>query len=302
MSSLPLDLRDADSVCDTLERAAELLHTSPYRSGSVHRLPAEGRLVVTGDLHDNPAHLQKITAYARLDASERHHVLLQELIHGDRLVNGVDLSYRVVARVADLVTRYPTQVHPVLANHELCQMLGIGVSKGYGDGTALFNDGLDFVFSEDAQLVADALAVFFRAMPLAVRTEGGLWCSHSIPSPETTDRFDPTVFDRELRDSDYASPRGPAYLMVWGRGQQTEQVEQLAKAWGVKLFCLGHAMSETGAHAVTPRMAVINSDHERGRLVAIDLAAIPEDAEELVVSTEPLGSLGERIGDGAGPW
>lgn len=296
MTVQPLDLRDADSVCDTLERAAELLHGSPFRSGSVHTLPSSGRLVVAGDLHDNPTHLQKITAFARLGASPTNHVILQELIHGDRLVNGVDLSYRVVARVADLVIRYPTQVHPLLANHELCQMLGIGVSKGYGDGTALFNDGLDFVFSEDAQLVADSLASFFRAMPLAVRTEGGLWCSHSIPSPETTDRFDPTVFDRTLEPTDYMAPRGAAYLMVWGRGQQAEQVDRLADAWGVRLFCLGHAMSEMGAHAVTPRMAVLNSDHERGRIAEIDLASIPPDADELVLATLPLAAIGEGGG------
>ncbi len=298
MDIRPLDLRDADVVCDTLERAAELLRAAPSRTGSVHRLGASGRLVVTGDLHDNPAHLQKIISFAKLDAHPDHHVVLQELIHGDRLVNGVDLSYRVVTRVADLVNRFPNQVHPLLANHELCQMLGIGVSKGYGDGTALFNDGLDFVFSDDAQLVADALESFFRAMPLAVRTEGGLWCSHSIPSPETTDRFDATVFDRELEPSDYRSPRGAAYLMVWGRGQNAEQVERLADAWGVRLFCLGHAMSDSGAHAVTPRMAVLNSDHDRGRLAEIDLASIPPDAEELVLSTLPL--MG--ISDGVSPW
>ncbi|MBL9118991.1 MAG: metallophosphoesterase [Phycisphaerae bacterium] len=291
----PLDLRNAESVGATLERAAELLRASPFRRGCVHHLPAHGRLVVAGDLHDNPVHLQRIVGFARLERDEQNHVVLQELIHGDRLVNGVDLSYRVVARVAELVVRFPSQVHPLLANHELCQMLGIGVSKGYGDGTALFNDGLDFVFGDDAQFVADMLAEFFRAMPLAVRTDGGLWCSHSIPSPETTDRFDPSVLGRELESADYAAPRGSAYLMVWGRGQVPEQVERLASLLDVRLFCLGHAMSEMGAHSVTPRMAVINSDHERGRVAEIDLAALPVDADDLVMSTLPLAALSDGV-------
>jgi hypothetical protein len=289
----PVDLRNAESVGATLERAAELLRSSPLRRGCVHHLPSTGRLIVAGDLHDNPVHLQRTIGYARLNASPAHHVVLQELIHGDRLVNGVDLSYRVVARVAELVTRYPTQVHPLLANHELCQMLGIGVSKGYGDGTLLFNEGLDFVFGDDAQFVADALADFFRAMPLAVRTEGGLWCSHSIPSPETTDRLDPTVFARSLTDADYQAPRGSAYLMVWGRGQHGEQVERVASIVDARLFCLGHAMSEYGAHAVTPKMAVLNSDHERGRIAEIDLAAEPVDADSLVEATMPLAALSD---------
>jgi hypothetical protein len=58
-------------------------------------------------------------------------------------------------------------------------------------------------------------------------------------------------------------------------------------------------MSESGAHAVTPRMAVINSDHERGRVAEIDLAAIPGDAEELVLQTLPIVMLGD---DGSSGW
>ncbi len=293
-------MRNASSVCAILDRAAESLHAAPQREGCVDRLSARGRLVVSGDLHDNPVHLARIRSFARLDASPENHLIVQELIHGDRMVNGVDLSYRVVAKVAELVTRHPGQVHPLLANHELCQMLGIGVSKGHGDGTAMFNDGLDFVFGEDAPSVADALAGFFRAMPLAVKTEGGLWCSHSIPSPEMTSRFDDAVFQRALIDSDYRAPLGPAYIMVWGRGQTEEQVAALAERWHAKLFFLGHAHSDMGAHAVTSRMAVINSDHERGRVAEIDLAEIPASADELLLTTVPIANLSDR--DAGGSW
>lgn len=292
----PADLRDAHAVAELLERAAETLRGSPSRIGCVERLGAHGRLVVAGDLHDNPIHLERIRAFARLDESPSNHLVLQELIHGDRLVNGVDLSYRVVAQVAELVVRHPGQVHPLLANHELCQMLGIGVSKGHGDGTLQFSDGLDFVFGDEADAVADALGLFFGAMPLAVRTERGLWCSHSIPSPETTDRFDAAVFGRPLEDRDYRGPTGAAYLMVWGRGQREEQVARLADAWGVTTFCLGHASSEDGAHAVTSRMAVLNSDHERGRILAVDLAAAVPDAHGLVDLTLPLAQLPDPPG------
>lgn len=293
----PSALRDPDAVADLLERAAEILRESPLRDGCVVRLPPAGRLVVAGDLHDNPVHLEKIRRFGRLEASADHHLIVQELIHGDRMVNGVDLSYRVVAKVADLVTSFPGRVHPLLANHELCQMLGIGVSKGHGDGTILFNDGLDFVFGDGADRVADALATFFRAMPLAVRTERGLWCSHSIPSPETTDRFDATVFARSLEEADYRGPVGAAYLMVWGRGQKEEQVARLADAWGARTFCLGHASSEEGAHVVASRMAVLNSDHPRGRVLEIDLASDVPDAATLVEATLPLSAFSDPFGD-----
>ncbi|MDZ4829345.1 MAG: metallophosphoesterase [Phycisphaerae bacterium] len=289
------DLRNADAVCGLLERAAGVLRGAACRRGCVHILGDRGRLVVAGDLHDNPIHLDRIVAFARLDESDEHHLVVQELIHGERLVNGVDLSYRVVAKVAALVERFPGRVHPLLANHELCQMLGIGVSKGHGDGTALFRDGLDFVFGDDSDAVADALGDFFRAMPLAVRTAHGLWCSHSIPSPETTSRFDMGIFEREIAFEDYQAPRGPAYLLVWGRGQLAEQVDQLARAWGVETFCLGHAHSDAGAHVVTPRMAVLNSDHDRGRIVEFDLSLPAPDSEAIVAASQPIAQLGASV-------
>ena len=128
-------------------------------------------------------------------------------------------------------------------------------------------------------------------MPLVVRTERGVWCSHSIPSPETTSRFDQGVFARPLVFEDYQAPRGAAYLLVWGRGQHAEQVSGLATAWGVETFCLGHAHSDEGAHVVTPRMAVLNSDHERGRIAEFDLSAPAPSAEEIVAASVPISQI-----------
>ena len=289
--SATVDTRDAGAVCEVLERAAETLLGVPNREGSTVRLGDRGTFTLTGDLHDNPIHLQKIRRLARLGDAPDRHLLLHELIHGDRLVNGLDLSYRVLCRVAELVTAFPGQVHPVLANHELSQMLGIGVSKGAGDSTRLFNDGLEFVFGDDAESVAASIGSFFRAMPLAVRTANGLFCAHSLPSPEGLTRFDRGVFDRALVDADYRSPGGSAYLMTWGRGQNAAQVDSLAKTLGVELFVVGHAHSDAGAHSVTPRMVVLNSDHERGRAVTVDLAEPCPTADDLVLASLPLVAI-----------
>ena len=70
------------------------------------------------------------------------------MIHGERLLNGMDFSYRMLGRVAQLVIDWPDQVHPILANHELAQLTGRGVSKGAGNSVELFNDALEFVFGE----------------------------------------------------------------------------------------------------------------------------------------------------------
>jgi hypothetical protein len=285
-----IDLRDASAVAAVFERAAQALLESPVHNYSVVRLPAMGRLLITGDLHDNPSHLQKIIKLARLDQSPDHHVVLHEIIHGERLVNGLDLSHRMLTRVAELVVRYPGQVHPLLANHELSQMTGRGVSKGAGNSVELFDDGLEYVFGDEAEEVAAAIKRFIRAMPLALISESGVLCAHSLPAPHMMESFDLDVIRRELAPDDYAVPLGSAHLMVWGREHTAAQLEVLAQAWKVKLFCLGHEHVETGIEVKGPRLIVLNSDHERAAVLPVELAKLPS-AEDVLMRALPLSSI-----------
>ncbi len=289
MSEQP-NLNDAAVVVDLLDRAAEALRSHAMRRGSSVRLPAKGRLLATGDLHDNPFHLQKILRLAKLDASPDHHVVLHELIHGERLLNGMDFSFRMLARVAGFVLAHPGQVHPLLANHELAQMTGTGVSKGAGNSVVLFQDAIDYVFGDAAGDVAQAIHGFIRAMPLALRSADGVLCAHSIPGDRARAHFDPGVLDRPLTDADYESPHGAARLMTWGRGYGAENVESLAEAWNVRLFCLGHEHADTGIEVRGSRVVILNSDHEHAMVLPIDLAAVPT-AEEAIMHAVPLRSV-----------
>lgn len=288
------------------------MRESPLRQGegvsgpcAAVRLPARGRLLATGDLHDNSAHLRAVIALARLDASPDHHVILHELIHGDRLINGMDFSHRMLLHVAQLVVDYPQQVHPLLANHELSQMTGRGVSKGAGNSVELFRDALEYVYGDEFAQVEAALNAFFRAMPLALVSErpaggeGGVLCAHSLPDDPLMDRVDVDVLNRPLTEADYERATGSAYLMVWGRRYTEAQVEELAARWGVRLFCLGHQHVETGIEAFGPRVIVLNSDHERATVMPVDLEQVPE-AEAALMSAIPLRAVLEGGGHGLG--
>lgn len=255
------------------------------------RLPGRGRLLVTGDLHDNPMNLRTILGLARLDESPDHHVVLHEIIHSERLVNGVDLSHRMLVRVAELIIERPGQVHLLLANHELAQMLGQGVTKGAGNSVELFNHGLEFVFGDDCETVAEAINGFIRALPLALVSESGVLCAHSLPSPRTMKSFDLDVLDRELGGKDYEPGTGSAYLMVWGRGYDEAEIGVLAEHWGVTLFCLGHDHVDKGITMRGQKVIVLNSDHEMGTVVPIELGNVPS-AEEALLHAIRLRSVG----------
>jgi len=278
---LDIDPEEHDQVIERFRAAADALRSSPDRRGSTVRIGDRGRLLVTGDLHDSRSRFDRVVEEARLEIDPDHHLVLHELIHGDHVEDGVDRSYRTLLDAASLLLRHPSQVHILLANHELAQMAGQSIHKGGGCMTTQFDRGLQEVFGDHSPGVVMAIDAFIRSMPLAVRSASGVFCSHSLPGPEMMDRFDQDIVDRDLEPRDYSPFFGSAWMMTWGRRHAPEQILELAAVWEVELFCLGHAYVPHGITVGGPRMVQLNSDHENATIVAIDLscpAPSPEDA------------------------
>ena len=181
---------NAREFAKLLDAAAAKLRASPVRSHCAVRLPARGRLLVTGDVHDNVVHFEAAVRAARLGASPDHHIALQEIIHGEATVGGVDMSHRLLARVAELVLAHPAQVHPILANHEIAQARGHEIEKGGVHCTAAFEIGLEEAFGDDAHEAAAAVTRFVMAMPLAVVCANGAIVSHALPSRASMRHFE----------------------------------------------------------------------------------------------------------------
>ncbi|MCW5765650.1 MAG: hypothetical protein KIT68_06715 [Phycisphaeraceae bacterium] len=281
-----VDLRSADAVVAALVAGALANRTAPCRRGSIDVIDgaaAPSRLIATGDLHDNPVHLARAVELAGMgdpaDAPTAH-LTLHEVIHSDRLVNGVDLSYAALVRVALVKAAFPAHCHTLLANHELAQIVGAGIIKDGANVCALFNEGVEWVFGGDASRVQAAIGEFIRSMPLALRIAHGpgtpdTLCAHSLPDPMLMDRFDPDVLGRDLAEADYAPRRGSAHLMVWGRAQTADQLRTLSQRWNVGLFLLGHEKADRGVMLVPPNAVVINSDHAEGKYIPLPLATAP---------------------------
>ncbi len=278
MHSPILNLSDPAEICKTLIQATELLFSYEGRVGNTHHVPSVGNMLVSGDLHDNPFHLAKIIKVAELE-NPANHVVLQELIHSSETYHSHDLSYQMLVRVAALVVAYPLQVHPILANHELSQVTGRGITKGGGELVEGFIRGIDHTFEKEADRVLSAIHSCVYAMPLVVRSESGLMCCHSLPNEALMEAFDMDVIDRELLPEDIRGGDGSAYMMVWGRQHTQEQVDALAAYWGVELFCLGHAWVPDGVEVAMDKVVLINSDHDNGVALPICLDTIQSAAQ-----------------------
>src|SRR5688500_9039035 len=213
-----VSLQDAAAVCDLFDRAAQATADTPGRTGSVVDLPPSGRAVLTGDLHDQLDNYRAILKLADVTGADDHHVVFQEVVHGERLVNGNDFSYRMLARIAALKLERPAQVHQVLSNHELAQLTGDGILKDGVSVVEAFHGGLVYGFGDAWEKVDAATGRYIRAMPLAVRSASDVLCAHSLPSARHRESFDAKVLARNLRDADMDCYEGSAHMMVWGRG------------------------------------------------------------------------------------
>jgi len=283
------DLRDADVVAGLFSEATRANLNTPGRVGAVVDLPDSGQLLLTGDLHDNATNFQRLQKLAGLDSSPDNRAIFHEVIHGPDLVNGMDLSVRMLARVAALKCRYPDQVNVLLSNHELAQLRNEGILKEGRDTVESFDEGLDFMYGGQADAVREAMNVYLVSLPLAVRCANGVFACHSIPGNSRAKRFDPTVIDRVPTEEDL-SEKGDAYYMVWGRNQSQQTADTLAEAWNCKQFVMGHQPADMGYEPLEDTMLVLASDHSHGVALPIDLSQT-YDQEQLIESIVPLASV-----------
>jgi len=281
VSAAPFNLTDADAVEAAFIAGERANLGAACRRGSIDFIEPPGRLIATGDLHDNPVHLDRLLRAAGMTTPGQPpaaHLTLHEVIHGDRLLNHMDLSYRVLARAAHLKAQFPEHVHLLLGNHELAQMQKAGILKDGVKCVEAFSAGLEYVFGGECDRVAASIDRFVRSMPLALKVHtarGDILCSHSLPPAAVMGRFDTSVLARELTDDDYTPRQGAAHLMVWGRGYDAEGLEDLVERWGVYFFILGHEHAAEGVRFIPPNALVLNSDHERGVYLPIDLESPP---------------------------
>jgi len=275
-----LDLGNIDEVVDALMDGAQACRNAGCRRGSIDVIEAPAKLIATGDTHDHPTNFKAVLHAAGLDGefgAEEKHLTLHEIIHPElpeTIGIPIDTSYRGLTRIAKLKSQFPELVHVLLANHELAQAIGSGIMKNGIRVVDAFNAGVESVFGDESQRVHEAITEFVMAMPIALRCKGpggDILCAHSLPAAASMGRFDATILDRELTPDDYQPRVGSAHLMVWGRGYDHDQLEDLTERWGVDLFILGHEHAPEGYATVNPNTIVLNTDHDRGVYASIDL-------------------------------
>ena len=195
----------------------------------------------------------------------------------------------MLLQACDWARHFPGRVHFLLANHDMAQVQGVPVMKDGYDLTDRFSRYIDLTYRGDAAKVQAAFRNFVYSMPLAAITVTGLFLSHSLPDPRSVVTFDQTLLRRELTEADYVR-NGPIYQLIWGRNQNQEVLNTLGRAWWADLFICGHQAQDEGYGVIGDRMLIIDSSHNHGVFLRIDLAR-QYTLQDLVTEIVPLASI-----------
>jgi hypothetical protein len=281
----------AKNLIELLEAGIEANQNDRYRKYNLIVGPESGDMVIAGDIHGHRRNFERVVTYAALDKNPDRHVLLQEIIHGGlEDEEGGCLSFELLADAVKFKISYPDRVHFILANHDTAFINNSDVMKGGKEMNAAMRAAMQRRFGSQTKEVESAIERFLFSQPLAVRCANRIWISHSLPSDRMIEKFDFTIFDRELRINDIVRPNS-AYLLTWGRGHSRKGLEFIARQFDVDLFVLGHQIQETGWMSNNENLIIIDSQHNHGHLLHIDLAE-RYTIKTLTDALVPLASIG----------
>jgi len=266
---------DADAACHILRQCAALNRDDPIREGNLLRFGGAGQLVMTGDMHGNLRNFEKLQRYCDLARTPARCVILHELVHSElRMLDDRDFSIDLLVRAAEWKCDFPDNVYFLQSNHELAQLKGQEITKGGRSVLHDFAEGVALRYGRAASEVLEAVNEYISSLPLAARTQRGIWISHSLPDPLLLENFDLGVFERTLTSAD-VSPGGPAYSLVWGRFHSPEAVEYFCRRVDAACAIVGHTPQEMG-FTVIGDMIILASDHNHGAFLPIDLSKEPD--------------------------
>jgi len=153
-----------------------------------------------------------------------------------------------------------------MGNHDLSQIVGNEITKAGQGSCEAFAAGIYEEFGSGGDEILTAVADMLQAMPLAVRCPGGVFISHSLPSPHRMDLAGTEILTRDYHLADFRRG-GSVYEWTWGRNLEPDQIESLAKKIGVEFFILGHQHAKAGYEKIGPRAVTITTDNSHGCVV-----------------------------------
>jgi hypothetical protein len=251
---------DPDRLLTTLRRAILAFHDTPGRKGRLVQLQNVREVLVAGDLHGNLENFRRLLKIADLARNPQRHLVLQEVVHSDFVYEaGGDKSHQLLDLVAALKVQLPRQVHFLLGNHELSQMMDRLIAKGDANLNQQFLLGVHTAYGSRAEEVFAHYVQLLAAVPVALRTPNRVFLSHSLPQASRMASFDLAALERDQSDQADLMPGGSIHSLVWGRDTSPANVADFLQRVDADLLITGHIPCEKGYATPNDRQLILDS-------------------------------------------
>lgn len=270
----------------TIRRAITNLRATPGRRGRLILLPDDAEdVLVAGDMHGQIEYFRRVMTRADLGNHPRRHLILQELVHGPfRYPSGGDRSHQLIDLACALINQFPGRVHYLAGNHELAQQTNRKIAKHDTDPNEEFLAGVRSAYGNGADEMLGAYMELFAALPLAVRTAGGTFFSHSLPSFGILPDWQFSSLERDVTPEADLMPGGPVYSLVWGRDLRPQTSAAFLEKVRANFLVTGHVPVEGGFAFASERHLILDSQNNPAAcaLVPACRALTPEDLASCV--------------------
>jgi hypothetical protein len=278
------------TIVDLLNKGKQACNADKFRCGNLIHLPAEGSLIITGDIHGHRRNFERIVTFADLANNPDRHVILQEIIHGGpQDSEGGCLSYKLLFDAVRYQLSFPDQVHIIMGNHDTTFINSSQVLKNGRELNRAMNLAIDREFQQASDDIKVAMRQLLLSQPLAIRCDNRIWISHSLPGNYFVDKFDKQILQKPLEARDCEKP-GSAYLLTWGRNHNQDTLDKMAELFDVDTLILGHQPQQQGWSRAGENLIILASNHNHGCLLPINLVE-SYTIEQLIDSIVPLTSI-----------
>jgi Calcineurin-like phosphoesterase len=266
-----------DRLLPLVQRAVAAFWATPGRRGHVIQLDDAADVCVAGDMHGNVDNLGRLLKIADLAGHPGRHLVLQEVIHGKLRYpassqptappprplspegSGGDRSHQMLDLIAALKCQFLGRLHFLPGNHELSQWTNRLIGKGDEDLNELFRLGVETAYKEHAAAIYDAYMQMIAASPLVVRTPNRIFLSHSLPTAQRLETFDPAVLERDEFTEEDLALGGTVHSLVWGRTTSEDHVTAFLSKVDADWLITGHVPQEQGFAVANSRQLILDA-------------------------------------------
>ena len=249
-------------------------------SNSLIELPRKGKALIVTDIHGNLTDFEEyMRIWNKLKGRDSHFILTGDYIHS--MFTTKDHSIEIL----DCIKwhyEHTKNFHVLLGNHEWSHISGMAVYKSGINQKREFERLLKHKFGTGWEHQLSLYIDFFKALPLAVRTQNGVFISHAAPAKKISGIRDII----QLKEMGYGRDNEILFELLWNRHPEDygkRDIKDFLAKVGCEVSVVGH--TPVNGYAVIGNQIVLSSSFGLGKkcYMELDLEKDIKDVNDLIV-------------------